>query len=50
MWRHGVVAIATAQLHSTKKSGSVQVQIMLTACRRFAMVRISGNGPVWKYG
>ena len=29
-------------------SGSAQVQILLAACRRFAMVRISDNGPGWK--
>ena len=29
-------------------SGSGQVQILLAACRRFAMVRISDNGPDWK--
>ena len=29
-------------------SGSVQVQSLLAACWRFAMVRISDNGPGWK--
>ena len=29
-------------------SGSVQVQILLAAYRRFAMVRISDSGPGWK--
>ena len=29
-------------------SGSAQVQTLLAACRRFAMVRISDNGPGWK--
>ena len=29
-------------------SGSVQVQILLVTCQRFAMVRISDNGPDWK--
>ena len=29
-------------------SGSAQVQILLAGCRRFAMVRISDNGPGWK--
>ena len=28
--------------------GSAQVQTLLKACRRFAMVRISDNGPGWK--
>ena len=28
-------------------SGSAQVQILLATCRRFAMVRISDNGPDW---
>ena len=29
-------------------SGSAQVQTLLAACQRFAMVRISDNGPGWK--
>ena len=29
-------------------SGSAQVQILLTVCRRFAIVRISDNDPRWK--
>ena len=29
-------------------SDSAQVQTLLAACRRFAMVRISDNGPGWK--
>ena len=29
-------------------SGSAQVQTLLAACRRFAMVRISDNVPGWK--
>ena len=29
-------------------SSSAQVQTLLVACRRFAMVRISDNGPGWK--
>ena len=28
--------------------GSAQVQILLALCRRFAMVRVSDNGPVRK--
>ena len=48
-WRRGVVVITTAQLHSTKpKLSSEQVQTLFAACRRFAMVRISDNGPDWK--
>ena len=31
-------------------SGSVQVQILLVACRRFVKVSLSNNGPDWKYG
>ena len=39
----------TAQLHSNKpNSGSAQVQTLPEACRKFAMVRISDNGPGWK--
>ena len=40
LMRCGVVVISTAC--------SAQVQILLTACRRFAMVRISDNGLGWK--
>ena len=29
-------------------SGSAQVESLLAACRRFAMVRISDNGSTWK--
>ena len=29
-------------------SGSAKVQILLAVCRRFAMGRISDNGPGWK--
>lgn len=32
----------------TLNSGSVQVHILLAACRRFAMVRISGIALAWK--
>ena len=28
--------------------GSAQVQILLAACRRFAMVMIADKGPGWK--
>ena len=31
-------------------SGSMQVQILLVACRRFVKVSLSNNGPDWKYG
>ena len=53
LWRHGVVVINTAVyqynfIQLGLNSGSAQVQILLAACRRFAMVRISGNGPDWK--
>ena len=48
-WCRGVVVITAAQIHSTKpNSDSAQVQTLLAACRRFAMVRISDNGPGWK--
>ena len=33
----------------SQNSGSAQVQILLAACRRCVMVRISGNGPDWKH-
>ena len=32
----------------SRNSGSAQVQILLAACQRFEMVRISDNGPGWK--
>ena len=35
-------------IQQSLNSGSVQVQILPAACRRFAMVRISNNGPGWK--
>ena len=41
----GVVVFTTAQIYSTN---STQVQTQLTACRRFAMVRIPDNGPGWE--
>ena len=48
--RCGVVVITTAQLHLTKcELNSVQFQIVLAACWRFAMVRISYNSPGWNY-
>ena len=31
-------------------SDSIEVQILLTACPRFAMVKISDNSPGWKLG
>ena len=44
-----VVVITNAQIHSTKPElGSAQVQSLLVACRRFAIVRISDNGSGWK--
>ena len=49
LFAHHIVVIITAQLHSSKPElSSAQVQTLLAACRRFAMVRISGNGPGWK--
>ena len=35
------------EIHSSLNSGSAQVQTLLAACRRFAVVRISDNGPGW---
>ena len=35
-------------IQQSLNSGSAQVQILLAACRRFAMVKISDNGPGWK--
>ena len=38
-----------SKLHSRNlNSISAEVQILLLACRRFAMDRISDNGPGWK--
>ena len=49
MWQRGEVDIATAQLHLTKPElKSVHVQILIMACQRLAMVKISGNGSSWK--
>ena len=49
MWRRGVVVITTEPLHSSKpESDSEQIQALLEACRRSAIVRISDNGPGWK--
>ena len=43
------VLITPAQIPSTKpKSISAQVQVLLGACQRFAMMRISESGPNWK--
>ena len=45
----GAGTITTAQLYSTKSElqicGSAQTQILLAACRRFAMFGIFDNGP-----
>ena len=38
----------TTSFNLSLNSGSAQVQILLVACQRFAMVRISDNGPGWK--
>lgn len=48
-WHHGVVVNTIVQLHSTK-SGSALVQILLTECWRFAIMRISESGHGWKQG
>ena len=48
-WHHGVVVNTIAQLHSIK-SGSAMVQILLTECWRFAIMRISESGHGWKQG
>ena len=42
LWCRGVVHNF---IQRRLKSGSAQVQILLAACRRFVMVRISDNGP-----
>ena len=48
-WCRGVVVITTAQLDSTKSELRLcAVQALLTACQRFAMVRISDNDAGWK--
>ena len=35
-------------IQQSMDSGSAEVQILLAACQRFAMVRISDNGPGWE--
>ena len=49
---NGVVVQWLSLLHNfiqlSLNSGSAQVQILLAACWRFVMVRISDNGPGWK--
>ena len=46
--RHGVVVMTTDNFtRQSLNSGSAQVQILLAACRRFAMM-ISDNGHGWK--
>ena len=35
-------------IQQSLNSGSAQVQILLAACPRLVMVRISDNGPGWK--
>ena len=37
-------------IQQSLNSGPAQVQILLAACRRFEMVRISDNGPGWQEG
>ena len=47
--RGRVVVITTTQLHSAKPELRLCAgSNLLTACRKFAMVRISDNGPCWK--
>ena len=49
LWRHGVVVITTAQLHSTSRElRFCAASNPGAACRRFAMVSISDNNPGWK--
>ena len=43
-----VISLLRNFIQLSLNSGSVQLQSLLTACRRFAMVRISDNGPGWK--
>ena len=38
----------TTSFSKSLNSDSVQVQTLLSTCRRFAMVRIPDNGPSWK--
>ena len=35
-------------IQQSLNSSHAQVQILLAACRKFAMARISDNGPGWK--
>ena len=45
-WHRGVMVITTVQLHSEHpESDSAQVQILLAACRRLAMLRVADNFP-----
>ena len=44
LWCSGYHNFIQLSLHS----GSVQVQILLLACQRLAMVRISDDGHSWK--
>ena len=49
---HGAVVEWLSLLHNfiqlSLNLGSAQVQTLVTACRRFAMVMISDNDPGWK--
>ena len=46
LWCHSVVVIILHNfIQPSLNSGSALVQILLTACQRLAMVRISDNGP-----
>ena len=48
----GTVVLRLSLLHNfiqlSLNSGSAQVQTLFATCWRFAMLRISGNGPGWK--
>ena len=35
-------------IQQSLNSGSTQIQILLAACGRFKMVKISDSGPTWK--
>ena len=48
-WCSVVVVNTTAPfIQQSLNLGSVQVEILLVVCFRFAMVKISGNGSGWK--
>ena len=48
---NGVAVITTTQLiQKSLNSGSAQVQILVAACSRIAIVRSYDNGSDWKQG